>query len=47
MPKPYYFLIFRRKWSKSKDFDGRYDSLKDNETVGIETWYNEHIFKIF
>ena len=24
-----------------KTFDGRYDSLKDNETVGIETWYNE------
>jgi len=22
-------------------FDGRYDSLKDNDTVGIETWYNE------
>lgn len=22
--------------------DGRYDSLKDNETVGIETWFNEH-----
>lgn len=21
--------------------DGRYDSLKDNETVGIDTWYNE------
>ena len=21
--------------------DGRYDSLKDNETVGIETWFNE------
>lgn len=22
-------------------FDGRYDSLKDNDTVGIETWFNE------
>ncbi|HHW30412.1 MAG TPA: recombinase family protein [Clostridiaceae bacterium] len=22
-------------------FDGRYDSIKDNETVGIETWFNE------
>ncbi len=22
-------------------FDGKYDSLRDNETVGIETWYNE------
>lgn len=24
-----------------KTFDGRYDSLKDNDTVGIDTWYNE------
>lgn len=22
-------------------FDGRYDSLKDNDTVGIDTWFNE------
>jgi len=22
-------------------FDGRYDSLKDNDIVGIETWFNE------
>lgn len=22
-------------------FDGRYDSIKDNDTVGIETWFNE------
>lgn len=22
-------------------YDGRYDSLKDNDTVGIDTWYNE------
>ena len=22
-------------------FDGRYDSLKDGDTVGIETWFNE------
>jgi site-specific DNA recombinase len=22
-------------------FDGRYDSLRDNDTVGIDTWYNE------
>lgn len=22
-------------------FDGRYDSYKDNDTVGIETWFNE------
>lgn len=28
-----------------KTFDGRYDSLKDNDTVGIETWYNEKYIK--
>jgi DNA invertase Pin-like site-specific DNA recombinase len=28
-----------------KTFDGRYDSLKDNETVGIETWYNERYIR--
>lgn len=22
-------------------YDGRYDSIKDNDTVGIETWFNE------
>lgn len=22
-------------------FDGRYDSIRDNDTVGIDTWYNE------
>lgn len=22
-------------------FDGRYDSIRDNDTVGIETWFNE------
>lgn len=26
-------------------FDGRYDSLKDNDTVGIDTWYNERYIK--
>jgi len=26
-------------------FDGRYDSLKDNDTVGIETWFNERYLK--
>ncbi|MCX7923369.1 MAG: recombinase family protein [Clostridia bacterium] len=26
-------------------FDGRYDSIKDNETVGIETWFNERYIK--
>ncbi len=26
-------------------FDGRYDSLKDNDTVGIETWFNERYIK--
>lgn len=25
--------------------DGRYDSLKDNDTVGIETWFNERYIK--
>ncbi|RCX15428.1 DNA invertase Pin-like site-specific DNA recombinase [Anaerobacterium chartisolvens] len=26
-------------------FDGKYDSLRDNETVGIETWYNERYIR--
>lgn len=26
-------------------YDGRYDSLKDNDTVGIDTWYNERYIK--
>ena len=26
-------------------YDGRYDSLKDNETVGIDTWYNERYIR--
>jgi len=26
-------------------FDGRYDSLKDSDTVGIETWFNERYIK--
>lgn len=26
--------------------DGRYDSLKDNETVGIDTWFNEQYVSI-
>lgn len=26
-------------------FDGRYDSLKDNDTVGIDTWYNERYIR--
>lgn len=25
--------------------DGRYDSLRDNDTVGIETWFNERYIK--
>lgn len=25
--------------------DGRYDSLKDNDTVGIDTWYNERYIR--
>lgn len=25
--------------------DGRYDSLKDNETVGIDTWFNERYIR--
>lgn len=25
--------------------DGRYDSIKDNETVGIETWFNERYIR--
>ena len=28
-----------------KTFDGRYDSIKDNDTVGIDTWYNERYIK--
>lgn len=26
-------------------FDGRYDSFKDNDTVGIETWFNERYIR--
>ncbi len=26
-------------------FDGKYDSLKDNDTVGIETWVNERYIR--
>jgi len=26
-------------------YDGRYDSLRDNDTVGIDTWYNERYVK--
>ncbi|TYQ12941.1 UNVERIFIED_CONTAM: DNA invertase Pin-like site-specific DNA recombinase [Acetivibrio alkalicellulosi] len=26
-------------------FDGRYDSIKDNDTVGIDTWYNERYIR--
>lgn len=26
-------------------YDGRYDSSKDNDTVGIDTWYNERYIK--
>lgn len=26
-------------------YDGRFDSLKDNDTVGIDTWYNERYIK--
>lgn len=26
-------------------YDGKYDSLKDNDTVGIETWFNERYIK--
>jgi site-specific DNA recombinase len=26
-------------------FDGRYDSLRDNDTVGIDTWYNERYIR--
>lgn len=26
-------------------FDGKYDSMKDNDTVGIETWVNERYIK--
>ncbi len=26
-------------------FDGKYDSLKDNDTVGIETWFNERYIR--
>lgn len=26
-------------------YDGRYDSLKDNDTVGIDTWYNERYIR--
>ncbi|MDQ2085013.1 recombinase family protein [Herbivorax sp. ANBcel31] len=28
-----------------RTFDGRYDSLKDNDTVGIDTWYNERYIR--
>lgn len=26
-------------------YDGRYDSIKDNDTVGIETWFNERYIR--
>lgn len=26
-------------------YDGRYDSIKDNDTVGIDTWYNERYIR--
>lgn len=26
-------------------FDGRYDSVRDNDTVGIETWFNERYIR--
>lgn len=26
-------------------FDGRYDSVKDNDTVGIDTWFNERYIR--
>lgn len=26
-------------------FDGRYDSLRDNETAGLETWFNERYIR--
>lgn len=26
-------------------YDGRYDSLRDNDTVGIDTWYNERYIR--
>ena len=46
MPKPYYFLIFRRKWIRVKTL--MEDMIvEDNETVGIETCIMSDIFKIF
>ena len=36
------FLDFLEEYSvRVITYDGRYDSLKDNDTVGIDTWYNE------
>lgn len=36
------FLDFLEEYGvRVLTFDGKYDSLKDNDTVGIETWFNE------
>ncbi len=37
------FLDFLEEYGvRVLTFDGRYDSLRDNDTVGIDTWFNEH-----
>lgn len=40
------FLDFLEEYSvRVITFDGKYDSVRDNDTVGIHTWYNEHYIR--
>lgn len=40
------FLDFMEEYNvRVLTFDGKYDSMKDNDTVGIQTWFNEHYVK--
>ena len=40
------FLDFLEEYNvRVLTYDGKYDSLKDNDTVGIETWFNERYIK--
>jgi site-specific DNA recombinase len=40
------FLDFLEEYSvRVVSYDGRYDSLRDNDTVGIDTWYNERYIR--
>lgn len=40
------FLDFLEEYAvRIITFDGRYDSIRDNDTVGIDTWYNERYIR--